>query len=73
MKGRGTYRNGKIEYKTPVVVGLIGGNWKTGFSGTKKFGGETKYYDVVSDTELIEGERYRFELIDNKAHILLKK
>jgi len=66
---RGIYKNNKIEYITPVVSFLTGGNWKTGFSGTGRSGGEKRYYDVVSDHELKEGERYWFDLIDGKAHI----
>jgi hypothetical protein len=70
---RGIYKNGKIEYRTPVVYALTRGNWKTGFSGNKKIGGDVKYYEVVSDVELIEGERYKFEVVDGKAYILTKK
>jgi len=73
MKGRGIYKNGKIEYRTPVVRALSGGNWKTGWSGIKKVGGDIKQYEVVSDVDLIEGEYYRFEVIDGKAHIIIKK
>lgn len=70
----GKYVNGKIEYYSPRVHFLSKGNWKTGWSDSKTFGGEKFEYEVKNpnNLKLEEGVRYRF-IIEDKVAIIFSK
>lgn len=64
----GKYKDGKIHYTSPIVNFLTGGNWKTGFSGVGRSGGDTVEYDIINETDevLEENKFYYFEIVDEK-------
>lgn len=63
----------KIRYTTPSYNYLASGDWKTGFRGVERNGGEDIYYDIINK-ELIDESKfngsYEFEVIDGKAKII---
>ena len=67
MKGK--FKDNKIIYVTPIYNFLTGGNWKDGWSGSGRSGGEIIEYDVVSNSDLENDKRYEFEIIDGKAQV----
>lgn len=67
---KGIYRDNKVYYYEPKVHALTGGNWGSGWSGTKSFGG-LKVYDFGNRMEWWPqpNQQVHFELIEGKAHI----
>jgi hypothetical protein len=70
MMKKGIYRGGKVHTHEPIVHALTGGNWETGWSGTKSFGGYT-VYDVVRTMDWwpASNQEIEFELKDGMAVI----
>jgi len=68
---KGIYRDGKVIYLEPRVHALSGGNWKTGWSGTKSFGG-LKTVDVmnINDWWPTANQEVKFRLEEGKAVIV---
>lgn len=71
MNKRGIYRGGKVYYRQPVVIGLTGGNWEKGWSGTKSFGGNLEKYDVINTIDWwpCSNQEVEFEIINGRAMI----
>jgi hypothetical protein len=69
---KGIYRDGKVIYLEPMVHALSGGNWETGWSGTKSFGGGLKTVDVqnINDWWPTPNQEVKFRLEEGKAIIV---
>lgn len=62
----GTFKNGKMVYHTPTYNALGMGNWKDGWSGVVKTGGDEILYSIINPNNLIEGKNYHFIIIDDE-------
>lgn len=71
MNKKGIYRGGKVYYRQPMVHALSGGNWETGFTGVKSFGGDLEKYDVINNIDWWPNanQEVEFEIINNRAMI----
>lgn len=70
MIKKGVYRGGKVHTHEPIVNALTGGNWKTGWSGTKSFGGY-RVYEVqrTMDWWPNDNQEVNFEIEEGKVYI----
>lgn len=67
----GKYIQGKIHHTSPIYNFLTKGDWKNGFSGIRRMGGNRSIFEVNAGSKILEeGKWYKFELIDEIAHIL---
>ena len=70
MIKKGVYRGGKVHTHEPIVHALTGGNWKTGWSGTKSFGGYTVYeVQRTMDWWPTDNQEVNFEIEEGKVYI----